>query len=164
MPKPKSKKAAKKTAAKKRSAVMTPAEYTSEEEPQQVTQPEVVPPGQPIKTVVPATNVPGEAVQTVPAAIVTTEPNAPRAIDGEVVPHPADLDPHSLVDMRIRHDPRHLGDDAQLMPTTDTNYMYVRLKGKGIPYKEPPKNTEPGEPADTVEATYPAEEEEETKS
>jgi len=149
MPKPKSKKAAKKkpaAAAQNRSKVMTDRSTYRGDDQQ-----------------IPEQNVPGEEINNPPAALTTTAP-APRAIDGEVVPHPADLDPHSLVDMRIRHDPRHLGDDAQLMPTTDTNYMYVRLQGKGIPYKEPPKNTEPGEPADTVEATYPAEEEEETKS
>lgn len=48
-------------------------------------------------------------------------------------PDPATLDPHSLVDMRIRHDPRFLGGDdgAVLLPTKDPNIMYV-------PAPEPP--------------------------
>lgn len=102
----KSKKAAK-TAAKKRSAVMTDEQYTGENQQ-----------APPINT---------QADPTAPTALTTTAP-APQAIEGEVVPHPSQVDPHTLVDMRIRHDPRFLGEDAQLLPTTDPNFMYVKPK------------------------------------
>lgn len=58
-----------------------------------------------------------------------TEPPAePAPEEAAGPPHPSTLNPATLVDMRVPHDPRFLGDTAELLPTTDPNIMYVRLK------------------------------------
>jgi hypothetical protein len=56
-----------------------------------------------------------------------TEPEPP-ADAPEGPPHPSTLDPSTLVDMRVPHDPRFLGDKAELLPTTDPNIRYVKQK------------------------------------
>lgn len=62
-------------------------------------------------------------------------PETAAPVEGEEVPHLSTLDPHALVDMRIRQDLSNMG-DAQLMPTSDPNIKYIKRPGKPIPTKE----------------------------